>query len=98
ASSSAAGHSRPGPAADELADLAADGTPVCVDDIDVLAERGKAQCDRLHRLHDAGREEARADLRAAGDVDDRRAPAADVLEEPQVRIAVPRLARGAHRL
>src|SRR5207249_3148496 len=64
----------------------------------VLSERRKAERDGLDRLRDAGREEARADLGSAGLVHDRDAAAADVLEQPQVRIAVPRLARGAERL
>ena len=42
-------------------------------------------------------EEAGADLGAAGDVHDRYAAAADLLEEPQVRVAVPRLAGRADR-
>src|SRR5438067_11517484 len=57
-----------------------------------MTDRGKPKRDRLHWLGDARREEARADLGAAGDVHDRRAPTADALEEPEVRVAVPRLA------
>ena len=50
----AARHPGPGPAADELADLAAHAaSPVGVDDVHVLAERGEAERDRLDRLRSA---------------------------------------------
>src|SRR3954453_8109993 len=46
----------------------------------------------LQRLARGRQEEARPDLRPAGAVDDRDARAADVLEQPAVRLGVPRLA------
>src|SRR5262249_27109343 len=93
----AAGHARPRPPADELSDLAAHGVAVRVDHVHVLPERGEAERHWLDRLDDARAQEARADLGAAGDVDDRRPAAADVLEQPEVRVAVPRLAGRADR-
>ena len=69
----AARHPRPRPAADELADLAAQRVPLPIDDVHVQAERREAERDRLDRLGDHRRQEARADLGAAGDVHDRRA-------------------------
>src|SRR5205823_10103662 len=93
----AARHAGPRPPADELADLAAYGSALLVDDVHVLPERGKAKRDRLDRLRDHGREEARADLGTAADVHDRRPRPADVLEEPAIRVGVPRLTGRAER-
>ena len=82
------------PAADELADLAGADERVAgvVDDVHRHPERRPADGARLDRPDRGRREEARADLGAAGAVDDRHARAADVLEEPAVRLGVPRLA------
>ena len=74
------------------------GVAARVDDVHVLPERGEAERDRLDRLGDHRRQEAGADLGAAADVHDRRRAAADVLEEPAVRVGVPRLAGRAERL
>ena len=68
---------------------------VGVDDVHRHPERGPAERARLDRIARRRREEARADLGAAGEVDDRHARAADLLEEPAVRVGVPRLAGGA---
>ena len=94
----AARHAGPRAPADELADLAAHRVALPVDDVHVLAERRKPERDGLDRLGDDRRQKARAHLGAAGDVHDRRAPAADVIEEPAIRIRVPRLAGRAQRL
>src|SRR5580765_6833399 len=94
----AARHPRPWAFADELADFAAHGGAVRRVHVHVLAERRKAERDRLDRLGDAGREKAGADLGAAGAVHDRRRAAPDLVEEPTVRVLVPRLAGRAHRL
>src|SRR5207302_10781384 len=91
------GPAGPRPAADALADLAAHGGALLGDDVHVLPERGKGERDRLDRLRDDGREEARADLGTAADVHDRRARPADVLEEPAMRVGVPRLTGRAER-
>ena len=90
-------HARPRAPADELADLAANRPALVVDDVDVLAERGKAYGARLRRLQHRDREEAGAHLGPAGAVDDRDATAAaHVLVEPVVRPTVPRLTCGQH--
>src|SRR6185295_20159368 len=94
----AARHPRPGAFADELAHFAAHGRAVRSVHVHVLAERRKAERDRLDRLGDARREKAGADLGAAGAVHDRRRAAPDLVEEPTVRVLVPRLAGRAHRL
>src|SRR4029077_2073852 len=60
-------HSGPRPPADELADFAAHRLSVGPEHIHVLSERGKPQCNGLDRLRDACGEEARTDLRSAGD-------------------------------
>src|SRR6185436_7503163 len=87
-----AGHSGPRPRADELADLAAERLALRGVDLHRLAERGEAERDGLRRLGQRDREEAGADLGAAGDVDDRDSPAAgDVLVQPVVRACVPGL-------
>src|SRR6185437_13810755 len=92
----AARHSRPRPFADELADFAAHRRAVRSVDVHVLTELRKAKRDRLDRLGDARREKPGADLGAAGAVHDRRRAAPDLVEEPAVRILVPRLAGRAH--
>ncbi len=81
--------------ADELADLAgADQRPALgVDDVHRHSRRRPADGAVLDRLRRTRPEEDRADLRPAGDVDDRAAPASHPLEEPAVRVGVPRLAR-----
>src|SRR5262245_5327195 len=94
----AARHSRPRTPADQLADLAAYGLSRRVDDVHVHAECGEAERNRLDRLDEARREEARADLRAAADVHDRDARLPDPVEEPLVRIRVPRLTGRAEHL
>ena len=63
-----------------------------VDDVHRHPERRAADRARLDRADRRRREEARADLGAARAVDHRHARAADVLEEPAVRLGVPRLA------
>ena len=88
----AARHPRPRLRAHELADLAAHRAAVVVEHVDRHAERGTAERARRQRLHDVRREEARADLGAARDVDDRAAAAADDVEVPAPRRFVPRLA------
>src|SRR6266508_4460046 len=74
------GHPGPRSFAHQLTHLAADGLPLGPEDIHVLPERREAERDRLHRLRDTGREEARADLGPTRLVDDRNATAADLLE------------------
>src|SRR5215208_4523766 len=91
-------HSRPRVPADELADLAAQRTAVLIDDVHVLPESWESERNRLDRLGHDGRQEACADLGPARYVHDRNAPAARALEQPQVRVAVPRLAGRAERL
>ena len=88
----AAGHARPRLRAHELADRAAHRPAVVVEHVDRHAERGPAERARRERLHDVRRQEARADLGAARDVDDRAAAAADDVEVPAPRRFVPRLA------
>ena len=86
-------HARPRALADELADLAAHGPALVVEDVHVLPERREAERARLRGRHERDGEEARAHLRPARDVHDRDAAgAAHVLVEPVVRAAVPRLA------
>ena len=105
-----AGHARPGRAAHELADLAGiRHRPVRAEHRDVHPERRAPQRTGFERADRVGGQEARADLGPARQVDDRQPPLADLLEEPPVRLGVPRLARrgedpqrrqvvGAHRL
>ncbi len=93
-----AGHPGPGPPADELADLAADGAAFRVEDVHVHPEGGEAERHGLDGLGHAGGEEAGSDLRPARDVDDRRPAPADLLVQPQVRAEVPRLAGRRDRL
>src|SRR5207253_2663023 len=86
-------------AADELAHLAGadERVALTVDDVHRHPERRPPERARLDRDRGDRREEARADLRAAGDVDQRNAPTADRLEEPTIRLGVPRLAGGDER-
>ena len=89
----AAGHRRPGLAADELAHLT--GRQVLAvrpRDVDGHPERRPAERARLERHDRHRREEAGADLGSAREVDDRRAALADDVVQPQVGVGVPRLA------
>src|SRR5205085_7024747 len=90
----AARHRRPRLRADELPDLAGrHGPAVRPPHADVHPEGGATERARLQLVDRKWREEARADLRPAGEVDDREPAAADGAEQPLVRIRVPRLAR-----
>src|SRR4029453_11458325 len=79
--------------ADELADLAANRPPLDVDDVHRHPQPPPPQRTPLYRLSNGRREKARADLGAAGAVDDRTAPPADNLVQPAIRLWVPPLAR-----
>ena len=87
-------HRRPGLGADQLADpLARSQRPaVRVIHVDGHPQRRADQRARLQRRDREGREQAGADLRPAGDVDDRQPAPADVLEQPSPGLGVPRLA------
>ena len=91
-------HSGPGPGADELAHLLPQRGSLGREDVHRLPEGGKAERARLGRRHRSDREEAGADLGAAGDVDDRDpSPARRVLVQPVVRAGIPGLAGGGDR-
>src|SRR6266545_748554 len=94
----AAGHPGPRAFAHELTDLAAHGFPLGPEDVQILPQCREAERNRLHGLRDTGGEEARADLGPARLVDDRNATAADPLEQPEIRVSIPRLACRADRL
>ena len=84
--------------ADELADLAAERPPSSSKTSMSCPSAGKPSEHGFVGAMQRDREEARADLGAAGDVHDRDPPAAaDVLVQPVVRAAVPRLAGRRHR-
>src|SRR5205823_1605781 len=94
-----AGHPRERASADELTDLAGadEGTAFLVHDVHRHPERRTADRARLDGADRGGGKEARADFGAAGAVDHRHAAPADTLEEPPVRLGVPRLAGGDER-
>ncbi len=66
-----------------------------VDAVDGHARGRAAQRGRLERADRQRQQETAHDLGAAGDVDDGEAAAADVIEEPEVRIRIPGLSGGA---
>ena len=71
------------------------GLPASSNTSTAMPSAGPPRVIGVSVLHGVGRQEAGADLGAAGDVDDRAAAAADHLEEPVVGVLVPRLAGGA---
>src|SRR5207247_7927507 len=78
----APGHGGPGLAANQLADLGrAHGSAAGVPDVDVHAEGRTAKRGWLEVGDRQRRQEARPDLRAARDVDDRAPSAADLVKE-----------------
>ena len=88
----AARHGGPRLFADELPHLArGDRRSVGAPDVDVHPERGTSERAGLQLRDRQRREEARADLGAARQVDDRAPAAADLLQQPPVRLGVPRL-------
>ena len=75
-------HSRPGPLADELADLASHRSTPIVEDVDVLAECRETDRARLGQAHRGHREETRPDLGSPERFTIGSDPFLDVLVEP----------------
>ncbi len=91
----AARHADPRRANDQLADLVAHGVARGVDHVGGHAGAGRGECRRLQRQDGVAHDDAAADLRAAGVVDDRPPPLTHDVEQPQPRVGVPRLAGAA---
>src|SRR5688572_25135636 len=91
----AAGHAGPGLPDDELADLAAHGARLVVDDVRVHAGTGAAERAGLDRRPGRAADDAAGDLGPAGVIDDRATGFADGAEVPPPRVGVPRLTGGA---
>ena len=94
----ATGHARPGFGADQLAHPAVTDRPSLV--VPHVHRHGKGRPPERaggDRERDVAREEAGPHLGAAGDVDDRHPATADLVEQPHVRVHVPRLPGRAER-
>src|SRR4029453_8454821 len=89
----AGGHARPRLGDDQLAHLAADGTAVVAEHVGGHARRGAVEGARLDRGDGKRGDDAARYLRAPGVVDDGHRSAPHVLEDPAIRLSVPRLTR-----
>src|SRR5207249_12161837 len=88
-------HSRPRLRHDQLADGAAHGTAGVVEDLGGHAGDGAREGAGFDRSDGKAAQDSAGDFRSTGVVADRDPRLTGVLEEPAVRLRVPRLAGGA---